>query len=617
MIIGTAGHIDHGKSSLVRALTGRQMDRLQEERRRGITIDLNFAPLEVEGLPPIGIVDVPGHEDFVRTMVAGASGVDLVLLVIDAAEGVKPQTREHLAIVEQLGVPAGIPVLTKCDLVDHEWSDLVEAELAELLAGSPVRFGPPARISAVTGAGVAELRGRLSDAARSLPSRKSTDLFRMPVDRVFSLAGVGTVLTGTAWTGTLKPGATVRLLPSGVEGRVRSLANHDLEVAAVVPGRRTAVGVAGVERGAIRRGEVLVAADDAWTLATALDARLELLPSSPRPLATRTRVRVHLGTAEVLARAYPREEIRPGGTGLCRLALEAPTVARAGDRIVIRSYSPLTTIGGGVVLDPAPPGRAPWPPTLDSEEPGPRLLALLERRADGLATEAMAQFTGLPPAESLRLAERTTGVRRIGERWVPSSRVKAAESEALKLLANWHREHPMEAGMSQGSLRQAIRGPEFVAAEALRALERRGETATSAGLVRLTGFQARVPGGTAAADQVEASLQAAGLQAPSVLELETLLPGVEVEPVLRLLAREGVAERVAPDRYFSTSALEGFVAVLREMAATGQEVTPAALRDRLGLTRKYLIPLLEWSDRKGVTRRDGDRRVVVAGRMGG
>jgi selenocysteine-specific elongation factor len=613
MIIGTAGHIDHGKSALVRALTGREMDRLQEERRRGITIDLNFAPLEVEGQPPIGIVDVPGHEDFVRTMVAGASGVDLVLLVIDAAEGIKPQTREHLAIVEQLGVPDGIPVLAKCDLVDEEWLELVEADLAGLLARSPVRFGPPARVSSVTGAGIAELRERLAGAARSAPVRKSGDLFRMPVDRAFSLAGVGTVLTGTAWTGTLVPGDSVRLLPSEVEGRVRSLASHDHEVASVAPGSRTAVGVAGIERGAVRRGEVLVAAADDWTLATALDVRLELLPSSPRPLTARTRLRVHLGTAEILARAYPREQIVPGGRALCRLALEVPAVARAGDRIVIRSYSPLTTIGGGVVLDPAPPRRAPWPATLDSDNPGARLLALLERRPDGLSTRALAQWTGLPPLEGLRLAERTTGIRRIGERWVPSSLVKAAEAAAVELLARWHREHPLEAGISQGSLRQAIRAPEFVAAEALRTLERRGEIAASSGLIRLQGFQAKVPGGTVAAGQVEAILVEAGLQAPAIRELEALLPGVEVEAVLRLLAREGVAERVAPDRYFAASALEGFEGVIREMAAAGQEVTPAALRDRLGLTRKYLIPLLEWADRKGITRREGDRRVVVAG----
>lgn len=617
MIIGTAGHIDHGKSALVRALTGRDMDRLEEERRRGITIDLNFAPLEVEGLPPVGIVDVPGHEDFVRTMVAGATGVDLVLLVLDAAEGVKPQTREHLAIVEQLGVPDGIPVITKCDLVDEEWVELVETELGELLARSPVRFGPAARVSALTGAGIAELRERLAGAARAAPARKPADLFRMPVDRAFSLAGVGTVLTGTAWTGTLKPGDPVRLLPSGVEGRVRSLASHHHEVAAVVPGSRTAVGVAGVDRGAVRRGEVLVAASDPWVTATALDARLTLLPSAPRPLTTRTRVRVHLGTAEVLARAYPRQEILPGGSGLCRLALEAPTVARAGDRLVIRSYSPLTTIGGGVLLDPAPPARAPWPEGLNSPEAGARLLALLERRPDGLDTSALAQMTGLPPSEALRLAERTSGVRRIGDRWVPSARVRGVEAAALEVLSGWHADHPKEAGISQGALRQMLRGPEFVAAEALRSLERRGEIATREGLVRLTGFEPRIPGGSGAPDRVEAALAAGGLHAPTVPELAQALPGAEVEAVLRRLAREGKVERVAPDWYFSSAALDAFVVTLRELAAAGKEVTPAVLRERLGLTRKYLIPLLEWADRKGVTRREGDRRVVVERKGGG
>ncbi|MFN2317317.1 MAG: selenocysteine-specific translation elongation factor, partial [Gemmatimonadales bacterium] len=227
MIIGTAGHIDHGKSALVRALTGQTMDRLQEERRRGITIDLNFAPLNFAGLPPVGVVDVPGHEDFVRTMVAGASGVDLVLLVVDAAEGPMPQTLEHLAIVEQLRVPAGIPVLTKCDLVTDEWLELVEAELRERLARSPIAFAEVARVSAVTGAGIESLRERLHEAARVATPRRTGELFRMPVDRAFSLAGVGTVLTGTTWSGALRLGDPVRLLPSGREARVRSLASHN------------------------------------------------------------------------------------------------------------------------------------------------------------------------------------------------------------------------------------------------------------------------------------------------------------------------------------------------------------------------------------------------------
>ncbi|MCL4866114.1 MAG: selenocysteine-specific translation elongation factor, partial [Gemmatimonadales bacterium] len=460
MIIGTAGHIDHGKSALVRALTGHEMDRLAEERRRGITIDLNFAPLVFPGLPPVGIVDVPGHEDFIRTMVAGASGIELVLLVIDAGEGPMPQTLEHLAIVEQLGVTRGIPVYTKCDLVEPAWLDLVEAEFHDRLAASSVTFGPPARVSAVTGEGIAELRAQLLAAIQAASARRPADLFRLPVDRAFSLAGVGTVLTGTAWSGAMRVGEAVRLLPSGMEGRVRSVANHGETVAEGLAGMRVAIGVAGVERGAVRRGESLVAAADAWQPTEALDVLVHLLPDAPRALVGKTRVRVHLGTAEVMARAHPRAPIPPGATGIARLALEAPLLARGQDRFVLRSYSPVTTIGGGTVLDPLPPRRAPWPEGLASTSHPERLLALLARRTDGVEEALLAQLLGLPPAEVQRLASRTSGARHIGHRWVDSSRVRALEAETLRALEDYHQANPGEAGLSLGTVRQQLRGPD-------------------------------------------------------------------------------------------------------------------------------------------------------------
>jgi selenocysteine-specific elongation factor len=611
VIIGTAGHIDHGKSALVRALTGQTMDRLQEERRRGITIDLNFAPLVFEGMPPVGVVDVPGHEDFVRTMVAGASGMDLVLLVIDAGEGPMPQTLEHLAIVEQLGVSNGIPVLTKCDLVTDDWLDLVEAELAERLAESTVAFGPVARVSAVTGAGIEALHERLHDAARAAAPRRTGDSFRMPVDRAFSLAGVGTVLTGTTWSGDLRVGDQVRLLPSGLEGRVRSLSSHNHDVELLAGGMRSAVGVAGLERGTVKRGELLVRADEEWEVTEALDVELSLLPTAPRALAPRTRLRVHLGTAELLARVYPRSTIEPGGSGLARLALESPVVARAGDRLVLRSYSPVTTIGGGVVLDPAPPRRSRWPEALAEEAAGARLLALLGRRTEGLTDDSLPQYTGLTPGEATRLAEKTVGIRRIGDRWVESSRVRAAEAQAVAHLEGWHQAHPAEAGLSLSTLRQVIRAPEWVTAAALQSLEKRGELVVADGLTRLPGFQPSVAGGSSLLDRIVESLEAAGLTPPTVAELEATLKAAEVEAALRLLARAGGVERVSPDWYFARSALDRFSQAVREVAAGQGEVTPGALRERLGLTRKYLIPLLEWSDRQGLTRREGERRVLV------
>jgi len=611
VIIGTAGHIDHGKSALVRALTGQEMDRLAEERRRGITIDLNFAPLRLEGLPPTGVVDVPGHEDFVRTMVAGASGVDLVLLVVDAAEGPMPQTLEHLAIVEQLGVPAGIPVFTKCDLVDPEWLDLIESEFAPRLAASAVRFGEPARVSALTGEGVDALRDRLRDAVAATPARKPADRLRMPIDRAFSLAGVGTVLTGTNWSGLVSVGDAVRLLPSGLEGRVRSVSSHGAALDRGGPATRIAVGVAGLDRGAVHRGEVLVHADAPWRITGALDVMLRLLPDAPRPVAARTRLRLHLGTTEVLARAHPRETIPPGGEGLVRLSLEAPLLARGGDRIVLRSYSPVTTIGGAVVVDPLPPRRAGWPEGLRETAPGARLLALLARRPQGIEDTELAQVLGLPPAESTRVADRTVGVRMVGGQWVDSERVRRLEAAALERLGVHHEVSPAEPGLSLGTLRQGLKGTEGMVRVALEAIQKRGEVIVVEGIARLAGFRAQVPGGDPVLDRIEALVAEAGLMPPTNAEIERAVGESPIEPALRLLVRAGRLEPVEPDRHYAPVALEQFSDAVREIATETGEVTPAALRDRLGLTRKYLIPLLEWSDRKGHTRREGDRRVLV------
>ncbi|MGH7519553.1 MAG: selenocysteine-specific translation elongation factor, partial [Gemmatimonadales bacterium] len=381
MIVGTAGHIDHGKSALVTALTGAPTDRLAEERRRGITIDLGFAPLDLDGVTA-GVVDVPGHEDFVRTMVAGASGIDLALLVVAADEGIMPQTEEHLAILEQLAVPAGLPVITKSDLVEPAWLELVIGEVAERLGRSSVAFDAPLAVSAVTGAGVEELRRRLGEHARRVAVRPADDVFRLPLDRAFSVAGVGTVVTGTAWSGSVAIGDRVRLLPGGAEARVRSIESYGRALERSAPGARTALGLAGLERAEARRGQVVVRAEVPWTASDRLDVAIVLLPGV-RPLTMRSRVRLHIGTAEVMARIAPRGAV-PDGAQLARLRLESPLLARGGDRFVLRSYSPVTTIGGGIVLDPDPPVRAaPWPPELAASEPERRLGALVARRPYG------------------------------------------------------------------------------------------------------------------------------------------------------------------------------------------------------------------------------------------
>jgi selenocysteine-specific elongation factor len=613
MIIGTAGHVDHGKSALVEALTGKRMDRLVEERRRGITIELNFAPLELPDGRQAGIVDVPGHEDFVQTMVAGASGLDLVLLIIAADEGLMPQTLEHRAILEQLGVPLALPVITKRDLVEPEWLELVLEEVTRWTAGSPVRFLAPVAVSARTGEGVEAVRQEIIAALATIPPRDRGDLFRMPVDRVFSVAGTGTVITGTAWSGEVRVGQALRLLPSGVETRIRSIESFGRNSEASQPGARTAIGLTGVDRGAVHRGELAVADGTPWVPVTAIDVRLGLLAGAGARLTERTRVRVHLGTAEVMARVYPRGQA--DGQILARLALEAPLVARGSDRFVLRSYSPVTTIGGGVVLDPNPPRRgATWPEGLASEQPSKRLEALAARRRWGLDPAELSVLLGVRPSEIADVIREAKGLVRLGELLIPVDLKQDLKSKALAALAGWHRENPLEAGMPASTLRQSLSRPATRLAQALiTELIGAGALRQQEGMVSLPGFRPLSTGTPAEVAALVTQIEAAGLTAPTVGELERETGRRDLLALVRRAAGEGRLEAVSSDWFLSRAALDGFVAELRTLGGKGA-ITPAALRERLGLTRKYLIPLLEWADAKGHTRREGDHRVLVARR---
>ncbi|MEZ0335991.1 MAG: selenocysteine-specific translation elongation factor [Gemmatimonadales bacterium] len=608
MIVGTAGHIDHGKSALVTALTGKPMDRLAEERRRGITIDLNFAPLDLGAGVTAGVVDVPGHEDFVRTMVAGASGIDLALLVVAADEGIMPQTEEHLAILERLRIPAGIPVITKSDLVEPEWADLVASEVGERLSGSPVHFETPIIVSARTGQGIDTLRQRLLERAKEASSTPANDLFRLPIDRAFSVAGVGTVVTGATWSGRVSLGDAVVLLPGGAGGRVRSLETHGAGLERSIPGARTAVGISGLDREEARRGTVLVQAGSPWTPSSALDVEIGLEASAPRPLSARARVRLHLGTTEVMARVLPRSPIAPGESGLARLALEQPIVARGGDRFVLRSYSPVTTIGGGRVLDPIPPRRRVlWPPGLEAEEPDSRFRALLERRPTGVSVAVLPVLLGVPPATAAEVAGRETGARRVAEHWVPASSLERTGSVALDSLRRHHRAHPSDRGMPLETLRRSLKAPDDVAEAVLDELRAAGRVRRLDGLVALAGFSPKVEGGEAEIDRIVQILEQAALTPPSVPELERETGRRDVAAMLRLAAATGRVEAVERDRYYTRGALDRFVAAVHEVGQDS-DIVPGALRDRLGISRKYLIPLLEWADGKGITVRVGETR---------
>jgi len=617
-VVGTAGHIDHGKTALVKALTGVDTDRWEEEKRRGITIDLGFAPLPLANGIQASVVDVPGHEGFVKNMLAGATGIDVALLVIAADEGIMPQTEEHLAIVELLGVRRGIPVLTKRDLVDAEWLGMVRTEVAERLSRSRVRWHAPLAVSALSGEGLDELRTALVAIAADLADRPVDDLFRLPIDRVFALAGAGTVVTGSTWSGTVKAGATVRLLPLDREVRVRSIEVHGEETDRAAPGRRTALALVGVAKEELERGHVALTGAG-WAPTTALDVALELLPSVRKPLAARTRIRVHLGTAEVLARVAQVRSIAPGESGVARLLLERPIVARGRDRFVIRSFSPVTTIGGGVVLDPFPPPR----PRVSErgltagQPPSERLARLVEEA--GLVGVRIADLPvrlGILPAEvPSTIAAAGKGVLPVDDILVARRAVSGEVERLGKAVAAHHEEHPLDPGLSLQSLRAAVNAP----APVLDVLIEHGmkkqafERTEDGAAVRKPGWKAalRARAGDAGG-RLAQRLAEAKWQLPTVAELQKELGDPTVPALLAHLAREGSVERVDQERYALKQALDDFRRAVEDTLRELGAATPAQFRDRLGLTRKYLIPLLEWADRRGITSRKGDTRVLRA-----
>ena len=612
MIIGTAGHIDHGKTALVQALTGVDTDRLPEEKRRGITIELGFAPLELDGIGTVGIVDVPGHEAFVRTMLAGATGIDLALLVIAADEGPMPQTREHLSILSLLGVRGGVVALTKSDLVEPEWLALVEEDVRELLAPTPLRDAAIVAASALRGEGLGELRAALARAAATVPARAADDLFRMPLDRAFTVRGTGTVVTGTVWSGTLRRDETVRLMPGARSARVRTLQRHGGTVEQIRPGERAAVALVGVEVGEIPRGSVIVGGSG-WAPTTVLRAEVALLDTVASPLEPRTRVRFHLGTADIGARVVTGPgALLPGVRMPARLILEAPVVARAGDRFVLRTPSPAMTIGGGVVEDPLPPhrrARGAGLPGSASEHLG-RLLT--EASTLGLDADLLPVRAGISPGEAGELVAGMAGaVLRIGSRLYATAAAASVRLELIAAVDDHHRRHPLEWGAPL----QAVRGRLSGAAELLDAVTAAalaaGEIIVDGGLVRRAGWvPSLTPGEEATRSHLIGAIQAAGLEPPSVGELQ-LTFGERTPALLRLVERTGAILPVEPDRYYDRGVLERLIGDVRTRMEPGREYGPGEMRELIGVSRKYLIPLLEYFDRSGVTiRRTGGRALV-------
>jgi len=636
VILGTAGHIDHGKSSLVRALTGTDPDRLKEEKERGITIELGFARLPLPSGTLAGIVDVPGHERFVRTMVSGAAGVDIVLLVVAADEGVMPQTREHLDICRLLAVRHGIVVLNKCDKAESEWMDLQEEEIQALVRGTFLEGAPIVRVSAATGEGLPDLVSALDRIAAGIPGKDASDLFRLPVDRSFSMKGFGTVVTGTVIGGTVATGEEVAILPGGASAKVRGLQVHGGPVERSSAGTRTAVNLQGMEKEGAPRGSVLCH-PGTFSPTKSAEVFVEYLPLVPKPLRNRGQISFHAGTFSCVGRIllYGQAEIPPGGSGYGRVLLSEETVLSGGDRFILRGFSPLAnfgyTIGGGGVLHPNPPARrgagkaVPAAlPRLRSEDPAERVLATVEDAgAAGVAPMDTAVIAGLGAERTrgflreLAVKGKITEIPASGKIW-HRSMISEASSFCGQALTRLHDRNPDRNGFPReeiASLFPAPPDPGFLslALEENASISRQGELyflpARKPKAVELGGPLAR---------KVAEFLRAAGDAAPGRAELLEAVKGVSADPkavdkVVDGLARAGEIVRVK-ELLFDGAALRGIQGKLVAFLAERGEVTVPEFKEMTGLSRKYIIPLLEHFDAQKVTLRVGDKRVLRKGK---
>ncbi len=619
-VIGTAGHIDHGKTALIGALTGEQTDRLPEEQRRGISIDLGFSHLELDGLR-LGVVDVPGHEDFIRNMLAGATGIDVLLLVVAADEGVMPQTREHTAIAELLGVDRAVVAVTKADLVDDDWLGLVHDDVAGFLAETPFAGAPMVPTSATTGAGLDELRQNIGHVFRGARGQ-ADDLFRLPVDRAFTVRGTGTVVTGTVWSGSLQREAAVRLLPGGPDARVRSLQVHGQDVESVEAGERAAIALAGLDRDDVERGMTLVA-DAGWEPAHILTTRLRVLPGSAWSIEDRQRVRVHLGTAEVMARAVllDREDaLGPGEEAWAQLRLEAPLLTRARDRLVVRSYSPVATIGGGRVVEPSAPRRSRISDadrrlfeSLLADEPAEAARALLLAAGTaGLPIEPIPVLTGAAPGA---VEEALEDAVRAGSRVFAPAAHQSLRDRLVEEVTRHHERRHLEPGMDPEALRRACDPAEpALVQHALDGLLHDGDLESRWGRIALAEWQITLSDAEAAlAGRVSAALAEAGAAPPKLDELSAALGDpAGLEAVVGVLERDGRLVRLEHDLFMDAEGLERIIAEIRSRFAGRSDLSPGDFREVVDVSRRHLMPLLAHLDAEGVTVRGGEGRAVPA-----
>jgi selenocysteine-specific elongation factor len=635
LIVGTAGHIDHGKSALVRALTGTDPDRLPEEKRRGITIDLGFADVAIGDLN-LGFVDVPGHERFVKNMLAGAHGIDLLALVIAADEGVMPQTREHFDICRLLGVQNGLIVITKRDLVEAELLPLVEDEVRSLVAGSFLAEAPVVAVSAKTGAGLDDLKSHLTKVAARVPARSSDFITRLPIDRAFSMKGFGAVVTGTLIAGRISEGDELELLPAGIKVRVRGLQVHGQTVKQAKAGQRTAVNLAGIDTAQIERGMVL-APPGRLRPTQILDVWIDLLPGAARPLRTRSRVRFHIGATEVLGRITVLDgssEIAPGAGAMAQVRLEAPIVALHNDRFVLRSYSPAETIGGGKVINPLAPKhrRKETQQTIELLQALTNLdratkFATLVRavRKQGIRSADVAAATGWTNEIFAQVADAATtqgATIDAGGVYLANESFDQLSGDVVAELDRFHKREPLARGMLRETLREKLfaRALPEVFSAVIGRLEVKGQVTSEKDVIRLSSHRVDLTDQDAKlSEQIEKVYLDAGVEAPSLDEAMTrarVAPAQrpQARKILQLLLDSRKLIRVHGDMFMHAKAIAELKTKLQNYGVQHEPdrlIDVPTFKNLAGVSRKYAIPLLEFFDREQVTRRAGDKRLIL------
>ena len=630
VILGTAGHIDHGKTSLIKALTGIDTDRLKEEKERGITIDLGFAFMDLPGDIQLGIVDVPGHERFVKNMLAGVGGIDFVLLVIAADEGVMPQTREHLAICELLRIKDGLVALTKIDMVEESWLHLVQEDVASFMEKTFLAGKPIVPVSSKTGQGLEDLKVELARIAAKVQERATAGPCRLPIDRVFTMKGFGTILTGTMTAGSLRLGEAVEVLPKGIQAKIRGLQVHNQSVEVASAGQRVAVNLQGIEKEQLERGDVLVS-PGSMIPASVLEARFSLLSSSPRPLKNRSRVRFHLGTSELIARMVllDASELAPGSEAFMRIHLEGQAVARARDRYVIRSFSPVETIGGGEILALGSGRRRRSSPDLLSEleilragsdeerlriylkQGGPNGLTPVEigARTPFYGPELQSLLEELQSKKEIRVLEEA------GKRVLESSVYDTISVQILARVEHYHRQAPLKPGIPKGELR--TRFPQLedrVFLWFLDALVKEKKLVVEREIIRCPSHQVTLADDMQQVkERIEEAFRKGGVQPPNLEEVyQTLgLKHPRQRELINVLVNEKRLVRVKEQIVFHSEALKRAEEVLLAYLNEHKEITAAQFRDLLNISRKHAIPLLEYFDNRRLTMRVGDSRVLL------